>query len=268
MLFNYNMTEALEIYLNSKFADQYLSGVSDTIYNLPNIIIQKDETAYVTVKDAVIPNSFYNVNETNNILNLTIDGISYSISLQYGNYNVTTLKNELMTEIGNLNTQHGHDGDVTITYLVKTNKFYFFHSHHSFSFLSTSTCFEILGFEEGRTYLSTPVPFQTQKHQLTSTISINLFTIRNIYIESPNVILNNINSINHNNNNMLCAIPIKGTPNSIIFYEDLTKHLIHNLNNLTTLRIQLKDQDGELINFNGCHYSLTLEITIIKKLII
>ena len=259
------MSEALEIYLNSKFADQYLYDVSDCIYNLPNIIIEKDEIAYITVKDAVIPNSFYNVNETNNKLNLTIDGVSYSILIPYGNYNVNTLKTEIMTLIQNLDTQHGHDHDLTITYLTKTNKFYFFHSHHQFSFLSTSTCFELLGFKDGETYTSSPLPFQTQKHELTSTISINLFTTRNIYIESPNFILNNINSVNHNNNNLLCAIPIKGTPNSIIFYEDLTKHLIHNLNNLTTLRIQLKDQDGELINFNFCHYSITLEITIIKK---
>ena len=259
------MSEALEIYLNSKFADQYLFDVSDCIYNLPNIIIEKDEVAYITVKDAVICNSFYNVNETNNKLDLTIDGISYSINILFGIYNVNTLAKEIKTEIDALNTQHGHDGDLTVTYLTKTNKFYFFHSHHQFSFLSTSTCFEILGFKDGQTYTSSPLPFQNHKHELTSTISINLFTIRNIYIESPNFILNNINSVNHNNNNLLCAIPIKGTPNSIIFYEDLTKHLIHNLNNLTTLRIQLKDQDGALINFNGCHYSITLEITIIKK---
>ena len=257
--------DALEIYLNSKFSDQYLFDVSDCIYNLPNIIIEKDEVAYITVKDAVIPNSFFNINETNNKLDLTIDGTAYSILITYGNYNVNTLKTEIKTEIDALQTQHGHDGDLTITYLTKTNKFYFFHSRHSFSFLSTSTCFELLGFKDGQTYIASALPFQTQKHELTSTISINLFTIRNIYIESPNFILNNINSVNHNNNNLLCAIPIKGTPNSIIFYEDLTKHLIHNLNNLTTLRIQLKDQDGELINFNFCHYSITLEITIIKK---
>jgi len=260
------MSENLEIYLNSKFADQYLNNdVSDCIYNLPNIIIEQNEVAYITVKDAVIPNSFFNINESNNKLNLTINGSAYSILITYGNYNVNTLKTEIKTEIDALQTQHGHDGDLTITYLTKTNKFYFFHSRHQFSFLSSSTCFEILGFKDEQTYIATPLPFQTHKHELTSTISINLFTIRNIYIESPNFILNNINSVNHNNNNLLCAIPIKGTPNSIIFYEDLTKHLIHNLNNLTTLRIQLKDQDGELINFNFCHYSITLEITIIKK---
>ena len=259
------MTDALEIYLNSKFADQYLFDVSDCIYNLPNIIIEKDEVAYITVKDSVIPNSFYNVNESNSLLVLKIDGTTYSINIEYGNYNVNTLKTEIMNQIDNM-TPHGHE-NITITYLPKTNKFYFFNSNHQFSILFSSTCFELLGFKNGQSYIASPLPFQSHKHELTSTISINLFTIRNIYIESPNFILNNINSVNHNNNNLLCAIPIKGTPNSIIFYEDLTKHLIHNLNNLTTLRIQLKDQDGELINFNGCHYSITLEITIIKKII-
>lgn len=259
------MSEALEIYLNSKFADQYLFDVSDCIYNLPNIIIEKDEVAYITVKDAVIPNSFYNVNETNNKLNLRIDLTTYLILIPYGNYNVNSLSLEIRTLIQDLDTEHGHDHDLTITYLPKINQFYFIHSHHSFSFLSTSTCFEILGFKDGQTYTSSALPFQTQKHELTSNIGVNLFTTRTIFVQSQNFILNNINSLNHNNNNILASIPIKGTPNSIIFYEDLTKHLIHNLNNLTTLRIQLKDQDGELINFNGCHYSITLEITIIKK---
>lgn len=258
------MSEALEIYLNSKFADQYLFDVSDCIYNLPNIIIEKDEEAFITIKDAVICNSFYNVNETNNKLNLTIDGVSYSILITYGNYNVLTLKTEIETEIDALQTQHGHDGDLTITYLPKTNQFYFIHSRHSFSFLSTSTCFELLGFKDGQTYIGSALPFQSHKHELKSTISINLFTIRNIYIESPNFILNNINSVNHNNNSILASIPIKGTPNSIIFYEDLTRHLIHNLTNLTSLRIQLK-HDNSLLNLNGCNYSITLEITIIKK---
>ena len=53
--------------------------------------------------------------------------------------------------------------------------------------------------------------------------------------------------------------------NSILYYEDNTKHLVHKLDNITNLRISLTDEDGQLIDFNNIHYSITLEITIVRN---
>jgi hypothetical protein len=67
------MTDTIEIYLNSKTANKQNNGTSDVTFHLPPIEVLKDEKAYVNVKQAVIPFSFYNVNETNNLLNFSIE---------------------------------------------------------------------------------------------------------------------------------------------------------------------------------------------------
>ena len=262
------MNENLEIYLNSKSARLKQDNQSgNCFFTLPNIDIDENkEQVYVSVRNATIPFSWYNVNETNNKLNFTIDGTSYTITLTEGNYNVNTLAVEFKTEIDHIHFQHGHNGDLTITYLPKINKFYFFHSHHDFSFLSTSTCFELLGFEDGKTYLSTLLPSQQQKEELTSTIGVNLFLVRQIYITSDNFILNNINAATPTNANIIASVPVLGNPNSIINYENTSaKHLIHHLNNINNLHIRLEDQKGQLLLLNGVNWSITLELTIIKK---
>jgi hypothetical protein len=245
------MNETLEIYINSRKANNYYNGlISDALYLLPTIEVSQDENALISIKNAVIPYSFYNVNNTNNKLNYVVDGVNYTIYLIVGNYNVNTLKSHLIELVGN---------SFVITYISKTNKFIFTHSTDDFIFLSTSNCFEILGFKDNYNYSSFNL-------SLTSTISINLFTIKNIYVCSDNFILNNIDSNNHNKSNIICSIPVNGSMNSILFYEDNTKHLVYKLGNIQNLRLTLTDEDGELIDFNDVHYSITLEITIVKKI--
>ena len=67
---------------NSKSATNYINNqISDCYFNLPSIEILQDEIAYINLKDAVIPYSFYNVNNTNNKLNYIQNSIEYSITL-------------------------------------------------------------------------------------------------------------------------------------------------------------------------------------------
>ena len=113
-------TETIEIYLNSKSATNYINNqISDCYFNLPSIEILQDEVAYVSLKDAVIPYSFYNVNNTNNKLNYILNSINYSITLINGYYNVNTLKTHLLELLG-LNW--------TINYISKLNKYEFIHT--------------------------------------------------------------------------------------------------------------------------------------------
>jgi hypothetical protein len=102
---------------------------------------------------------------------------------------------------------------------------------------------------------------------LKSTISINLFTIRNILISSNNFILNNINSIRPNDTSILCSIPINSVSDSIISYTNNfnVSNDVYNTTNLTLLHLKLTDQDGAILDLNGCHFSLTLQLDIYKK---
>ena len=95
-------SETIEIYLNSKSASNYVNNqISDCYFNLPSIEILQDEVAYVSLKDAVIPYSFYNVNNTNNKLDFVLDNINCSITLVNGYYNINTLKTHLYDLIFN-----------------------------------------------------------------------------------------------------------------------------------------------------------------------
>ena len=86
-------SEVLEIYINSRNANRYYDGmISNASYTLPHIEILQDEKAYVCIKSAVIPYSFYNINNTNNKLNYLLNGVASSITLVKGNYNINTLK--------------------------------------------------------------------------------------------------------------------------------------------------------------------------------
>ena len=254
-----NSDEIIEIYLNSAAADAFTSQyTSNAIFHIPNITMDKDEKALISVKNCVFPYSWYNINFTNNILNYHVNNISYTLNLVKGNYNANTLREHIYNLLISQTYPNGNDNKFSITYDIKTNKYTFSHLHHEFGFYETSNCFELLGF------------LQTDKNSvnrtLTSDIMINLFPIRQIYITSDNFILNNVNHASSSNSNIITSINVVGNPYSIITYDNSSNnsHLIHNLNNINNLGIKITDQDGDLINFNGSHWSLTLVLTIKK----
>ena len=237
----------IQIFLNSKTANKYLGGfTSNCIFNIPAIEMPEDRKIYLSVQSASIPFSFYNVDYFNNTLIYSVGGGSnIVVTIPQGNYNVTTLRTYLLTVMPNF----------TITYTSMNNTFTFTHSSSDFSFESNSTCMEILGFDEYETYSSS-------SRVLTSVNSINLFTIRNIYIQSNNLIVKNINHATPNNCSILCSIPLTTGQNSILNYSNVNnvKSSVDNIRNFTMLNISLTDQDGDILDLNGCHWSCTLQI--------
>ena len=225
--------ETICIFLNSQTASNYVNGyTSECLFNLPNIKIPRQSKISVSVQTASIPYSFFNCDDFNDVLKYTINGVSYSATIPQGNYNVITLAAALRTVLGS---------NFTITYAALDNSFTFTNTVNAFQFLSTSTCFEMLGFPSGFTYSSVA-------NILKSTICINLFTIRNIYVSSNNFILNNVNNSTPNNCNILCSIPIMSSSGSIITYSNLYNayNEAHNITNLTFLHLKLTDQDGDI----------------------
>jgi hypothetical protein len=176
-----------------KTADRYVAGyTSNCVFNLPTIIIPKSKRAiplavgegtrrstapriYLSILNASIPYSFFNVDYFNNLLVYSVGGADITINIPEGNYNVNTLRTYLLSVMTGF----------TITYNSLNNSFTFTHSTNEFIFKETSTCFEILGLDEN-------VEHTSFGRVLISTNSINLFTIRNIYIQSGNLMNDNI----------------------------------------------------------------------------
>ena len=242
-------TETIQIFLNSKTANKHYDGyTSNCLFNLPHIVLPRAKNLYMSVQSASIPYSFYNVDGFNDTLIYSVNfGSNIAITIPQGNYNTSSLRNYLQSVMTGF----------TITYSSLNNNFTFTHSTSDFSFKASSTCMEILGFEENVIHNST-------SHILSSTCSINLFTIRNIYIQSNNLMLSNINNATPNNGCILCSIPLTTGQFSVINYlnPNNVRSRIDSIRNLSSFNISLTDQDGDVLDLNGCHFSLTLQIDI------
>ena len=239
-------SEIVQIHLNSKNADRYINGTSDIEFYLPLIESQLQHTIYLSVQHAVIPYSFYNIDDNNNKLVYLVNGVTNTLLITLGNYNPYQLITFLQTNISNM----------TITYNSLNNKFTFIHSLYDFSFLSTSNCLVLIGFtKEGIT---------SSSKTITSTNCINLQSHHCICISS-NLITGSINSGNEYDNSIICSIPIYHQPFSMITYLN-HNNLKYNLYNncFNNLRIRLTDQNNNLINLNGCNWSCTVQLEIIK----
>jgi len=238
--------ESIQIYLHSANADKYYNNsVSDCEFILPPIEIPDGFHIYLSVQNVSIPYSFYNVNNDTNILAYTANGVTTTLTVTNGNYNITQLLSYLNTNMTNF----------TVTYNSITNKLTFTNSLYDFTINSTSTCLVMLGFGVGSTYTST-------SKSLTAPNCVNIQTTKRINIAS-NLITYNINKSNLNNYSILCSIPINKPPFSVIEYAN-TNHFRTNLfiNNISNIKIRLLDENGKLIDLNGCHFCITLQLDV------
>ncbi len=240
-------TNTIQIFLNSKTASKYNNGfTSDCIFFLPHIEIPRKSRCYLSIQSCSIPYSFFNCDYYNNLFVYSINGIDHTINIEQGNYNVSTLSKYLFDATS-----------LIFTYNTTKNKFVITHPSYNFILKKESTCFELLGFSDNADYSS-------NAKSLTSTISINLFPIRAVLIESSNIICNNINAYEtqQNNASILASIPVNTSPNSIITYSNngYTKFMVDHFHNWTNLNLRLTDQDGDTLDLNGCHWSLAIQI--------
>jgi hypothetical protein len=246
-----NNKQSICIFLNSQSANSYVNNyTSECIFVLPTINIPKKSKVSISVQTASIPHSFYNCDDFNNKLVYIENNITYVKYIDQGNYNVLTLMTKLQTLMGT---------NFIINYSSLDNSYTFTNSLYEFQILSSSLCYEIIGLKSGTSYSST-------NKILKSNISINLFTIRNIYISSNNLILNNVNSSTPNNSSILCSVPITSSAGSVISYSNIydVRNEVYHTNNLNLLHIKLTDQDCDILDLNGCHFSLTLQLDIMK----
>jgi len=239
--------ESIQIYINSKSADKYIdNNISDCEYILPNISVPDGYHIYLSLQKASIPNTMYNINLTNNTLVVYTNAVNV-IPIPEGNYNINQLLTELKSSLPLF----------TITYNSLTNKFTFVYSSN-FQFYASSTILGVLGFNEGALISSS-------NFRLESTHCCNLMPIKCINVVS-NLTTYNINKAFPNSQNILASIPVNCQPYSMIQYEN-SNNFRSNLfvNNISTLNIKLvNDSDGQLIDLNGVHYSMTFQLDIVN----
>ena len=146
--------ENIQIHLNSKSADEYYNNsYSDCEFYFPILEISKQHHIYLSLKNIIIPYSFYNIDDNNNLLVYTVNDITSTVIIENGNYTSIQLCaffNKFMENF-------------KVTYSTITNKLTFTNSLYNFSFDITSTCLSLIGFS-----LDEPLYLQSILNILTS----------------------------------------------------------------------------------------------------
>lgn len=236
------------------------SLLSDTWFEFRGLL--KDEPdilkRQISVVSAQIPVSFFNVNYTNNkfVFKATEDA-SYTTSyFPLGNYNGNSLTAALISffhtelSVTVTITLSKIDGKITITRTPTGD----------IEFSPLSTCYEILGFQEGVTYTS-------EYSQLIPPHPINLLGVKTLQIKSPSLVTQNYSSNTGTHNTILATLSVDATLFGQINYHNYTdlRTTFSNVD-LNGIDIQFYDENDNLIHFNGVNWSLTLAIHLTRKL--
>jgi hypothetical protein len=170
----------------------------------------------------------------------------YNLYVEPGNYTINTFIKALKDLLPAF----------TITYNSLTNKLKFEYVLN-FSFYASSNILGVLGFNENQLYTSF-------NNRLESIHCCNLATVKVINVVS-NLTTYNINKAIPNQLSILCSIPVSSAPYSIIQYEN-SNNFRYNLytNTICAINIKLVDDLGNLIQLNGVHYYMTLQLDIIS----
>lgn len=247
------------ISLNSDNATQYLNGttkLSNVSFDFRNILIPDPSILYIEagVQSAQIPASFYAITASNNTFNYTVNSIAYNIQITLGNYNYNTLVTAMTTAF----TVNGH----TFTFVLNraSNILTMALSTGTWNNILPSSIGVVLGFSPTTTYTIVA----------NTIIYPNLFDVmgpKKLKIFSSNMAIDSYDSINNSTTNLIETISVNVPGFSLILYQNIDGTYGHlRTHYLSTVDIQITDENGNLIDFNGVGWTLTVVLILYKRL--
>ena len=241
-----------EIHICSDTGHQLFGTKSDYIFDIESHIrCPPNITMTVKVSKAEFPVSFYNVNETNNVLRFRYTDLTVekTIVFDVGNYNINQFLSHLNDKIQALGIT-----DVVINWSSLSNKLSL-QCASEFRISSQSTCLSLLGFTD-KDHVS------DASHLITGDSMIDIRGHTSLYINTD--LMNDTYTFSgkgHQTNHCIARIPVNGGAYGTITYQPiqcLSAPL--NRNNISRFRIWIYDQNNNYINFNQMKWTLTLQI--------
>ena len=241
----FTTTDTFLVVLDSRNSTQKLNGSwnSSIIYDFQDTI--RDKSQLFKMKCSVLtftsPNSIYIINETNNLLSITVGGVITNYIVPYGNYNSKTF---ISTLLGIL------PAGFSISLNNINNKFTIKYTQ-DFTINSISTIYDIMGFSLGTNYAST-------SYSLTLPFTCNFNGLANLNISFSNLNTNNYNSFSKSTSSIIQSIPIATGAGQITYYKTNNYSFDINQNSIDFIQIDIQDDLGNFINFNNKDWNLTL----------
>ena len=243
----------LFINLNSNQADISISS-SNKIFKLNNIVEALDgNQIVVTLWDAIVPNSIYNVNQYYSTFVYNDGSTDKTVTLPYGYYDSDLIVSSLQAFMRG--SAYYNSTGVVVTLSSLTGK---------------------LGIDvgSGRTIrIVGGTLLQRLGLQVTSSDSqsvigdgmLNVVGSPFLQVRFNNISTNNLDSQGHRNDILGC-VPIDDAFGSWVHYNDSGgRHNILSTRFITSLHIEITDTEGHPVDFNGLDWKLTLSVHFIKE---
>jgi hypothetical protein len=214
-------------------------------FDIPDFLTPDDSIAYVQVSIPyiIIPVSFFQINETNNMLEVVENSLTYRYYWEYGNYNA----NEFMTDFRTiLPSRYSISIDLVNSRFIITNTTY------DFTFTSASTIDYIMGFSD---------TISSTSRSLSLPRVFNFLPIPRIMLHCPEL----GNGSNSQNGDIILAIPNNSRLNSQIVYNAPQILTLVKTESIQRLTFKLTDEGGKPINFNGVASFWSVQLDIYRK---
>jgi len=193
------------------------------------------------------PNSLYNVNENNNTLIVTINAVKTTYTIAKGNYNCNTFITAVLALLptGFTMAMNSINNIYTLTYTSE--------------FSITGTCGSLMGFYGLGTVSSI-------SKALVMPFTCNFNGIQSFNIHLTNIVTKNIDSNTKSVSSIIQSIPVDTNSSSISYIKNADFNFVINQEVLDSLVIELKDDLGNLLNFNNQNWNMTLYFSVIRDI--
>lgn len=236
-------------------------------FDVPDMIVRDENVEYIqfSVPYAVIPISFYTINEYNRELklienyNASFEGTNTTITFPVGNYNATLF---MTTFRKLLNGTNDGSGRWNITLDDVDSSFTITNSSYNFILLETSTISSILGFSESL-YSGYPAsaPNTIDLPRCCNFLSLPRVCMRCNDLANSNMVGD------FGSSDIILSIPNDSRPNSQIVYQNTTQSkMLFRKDKMDTFIVSLTNDDGQPLNFNGISSFWTFQFDIYRRL--
>lgn len=251
------------ITLNSKDGiiqhNQSAGYLSDLKFNFKKVLGNEKTIAYNTISlhSVDMTNSFYNVNELNNKINVKITIVSSgnetdsTITIPIGNYSASTFIvkfNALFlaetSKVGLLSIDR-NNGLFSLTPDANT---------YTIKILPTSTALSILGITPNTT------PTFTFGGNNVFNKGCNFLGITQLNIFSKSLASDNLDTNSLTQNNLVAVIPIVAPSYALITYDNRNEESVLRNKEIGEIDLLITDNTGSLANFNFINWSITFTI--------
>ena len=222
---------------------------SQVLLNIPDAIVIDDSIEYIkfSIPYAVVPNSCYVINQTNNTLQVLQSSITSTYVFPYGNYTASTFITQFKQLLPN---------SFNITLGQNNNQFTITHTTTNFTVLGTSTIDSIMGFSG---------------NQVSTSLSLTMPRVCN-FLPLPRIcfrcgkLANSFTTSSIDSGDVILSIPNTAKLNGqIIYTNNSNSKTLFKLDSLRDFIVAITDDDGNLIDFNGISSFFVFRFDIFRK---